>query len=181
MRKRIVKIAVELDLTNKPKVSRTIALTYEILLIFIIAVAVFFLYAAFFTSMGIAAGIAASIVSIFVGAIILLVLASLYRTRYILTDQELTIKTSKLIGGGKTIPLQALNSVEKILIPFGIRLFGASFHGGYYYIPSLGRAFLCITNFEDGLLIKTGHGNYVITPSNPLDFKEAIENRKKKL
>jgi len=76
------------------------------------------------------------------------------------------------------LPLGTVNSVEKILIPFGIRLFGASFHGGYYHIPSLGRAFLCVTNFKDGLLIKTSHGNYVITPNDPLDFKETIENRK---
>jgi len=45
-------------------------------------------------------------------------------------------------------------------------------------VPSL---FLSITNFKDELLIKTSHGNQVITPNNPLDFKEAIENRKKNL
>ena len=39
-------------------------------------------------------------------------------------------------------------------MPFGIKLFGASFHEGYYQIPNLGRAFLAITNFHDGLLIR---------------------------
>jgi hypothetical protein len=63
------------------------------------------------------------------------------------------------------------------MIPFGVRLFDASFHGGYYHIPSLGRAFLTITNFQDGILIRTNHGNYVITPSNLLDFKKAMETK----
>jgi len=161
---------------NKPEVSRTIATTYEILVTFIAAVTAFFLYASFFTPMG-TVGIAASIVSAFVGVVILLILASLYRTRYILTDEKLIIKTTKLIGGNKTIPLKTVKSIEKTMIPFGLRLFGASFHGGYYHIPSMGRAFLAITNFRDGLLLKTEHGNYVITPSKPLDFKEAVERK----
>ena len=163
---------------NKPAVSRSIALMYEVLVFFIAAVTVFFSYAAFFTPMGIA-GVVASIVSAFVGLVILLILASLYRTRYILTNEELIIRTTKLIGGDKTVPLKTVKSVEKTLIPFGIRLFGASFHGGYYHVPGMGRAFLSITNFKDGLLIKTDHGTYLITPSDPLDFKETIESRKR--
>jgi len=165
-----------MNIINKPKVSRVIALVYEILVIFIVALAGIFLYAAFFTPMGIV-GIVASATSTFVGLIMLLILLSLFRTRYILTDEELIIKTTRLIGGGKTIPMKTITSVEKTMIPFGIRLFGASFHGGTYHIPSLGRAFLCITNFSDGLLIKTIHGNYLITPSNPSHFKEAIEDK----
>lgn len=176
----IFSILVEMNIINKPDVSRAIALMYEVLVVFIAAVTVFFFYAAFFTPMGII-GIVASIVSAVVGVIMLLILASLYRTRYILTNEELIITTTKLIGGGKTIPLETVKHIEKILIPFGVKLFGASFHGGYYHVPGMGRAFLTITNFKDGLLIKTSHGNYVITPNNPLDFKQAIENRKKNL
>jgi hypothetical protein len=41
----------------------------------------------------------------------------------------------------------------------------------------LGRASLSITNFKDGLSIRTSHGNYIITPGDPLGFKEAIESR----
>lgn len=166
-----------MSVINKPEVSRAIALSYKALVVFIAAVTVFFFFAAFFTPMG-NIGIAATIVSAFVGIIILLILTSLYRTRYILTNEELIIKTTKLIGGGKTIPLRTVKSIEKTLIPFGIKLFGASFHGGHYYVPGIGRAFLTITNFTDGLLIKTTHGNYLITPSKPLDFKEAVESRK---
>lgn len=107
----------------------------------------------------------------------ILLLRSLYRTRYILMDEEIVEKTTKLIGGSKRISLKNMESVEKTLIPFGIRLFGASFHGGYYQIPNLGRTFLAITNFHDGLLTKTKNENYIITPKNPVEFKEAIETR----
>ena len=165
---------------NKPTVSGAITLLYKALLVFIVTMTVFFSYAAFFAPMG-NAGIVAAIFSSFAGMIILLVLVSINRTRYILTKEELIIKATRLIGGGKTIPLRTVESVEKTLIPFGIKLFGASFHGGYYYVPSMGRAFLTITNFKDGLLIKTSHENYLITPSEPLKFKESMESRKKDL
>lgn len=166
-----------MSIINKPEVSMTTALAYEILLVFIIAIAVFFLYAAFFTPMGIIPGIVAATASAIVAVIILRILTSLYQTRYILTDKELVIKTSIFIGGSKTIPLRTVRCVEKTFIPFGIKLFGASFHGGHYHIPGLGRAFLAITNFKDGLLIKTDQSNYVITPSNPMGFKKTVENR----
>ena len=169
-----------MNIINKPEVSKTIVLMYKVLVIFIIAVTVFFFYAALFTPMGII-GIVALSVSVLAAVIMLLILASLYRTRYILTDQELIVNTTKLIGGGKTIPLKTVKSVEKTMIPFGVKLFGASFHGGYYHIPSLGRTFLCITNFNDGLLINTSHRNYIITPSSPLNFKETIEEKIKNL
>jgi len=107
----------------------------------------------------------------------MLILASIYRTSYVVTDDELVINTTRLIGGRKTIPLKKISSVEKTFIPFGTRLFGASFYGGYYHVPSLGRAFLVMTNFQDGLLIKTEQGNYIITPSDPLGFKEIIESK----
>ena len=104
-----------------------------------------------------------------------LVLASLYRTRYVLTDSELVLQAPKLIGGSKRIPLETVESVQRTLIPFGFRLFGASFYGGYYYFPGVGRAFMVITNYRDGVLIKAANGNYVITPSNPDDFIESVK------
>ena len=81
------------------------------------------------------------------------------------------IKTTKLIGGNKRIYLKDIASVKRTFIPFGLKLFGASFHGGYYYIPKLGRAFLTITNFNDGVLIKTRKENYIITPETPVFHK----------
>lgn len=163
-----------MDVVNEPEVSKAVVWLYGCIVVFIAASMVFFAFAVFFTPMGVT-GIAALIVLAFVEAVMLLILGSLYRTRYVLTDEELFIKTTRLIGGGKRIALNTIESLEETLIPFGVRLFGASFHGGYYQIPGLGRAFLAITNFHDGLLIKTKNGNYIITPKDPIGFKEAIE------
>jgi hypothetical protein len=165
-----------LNIANEPEVSNAVAWLYGGIVVFIAALMVFFAFASFFTPMGLT-GIAASVVVAFVEAVMLLLLRSLYRTRYVLTNEELVIKTTRLIGGGKRISLKTIESLEDTLIPFGVKLFGASFHGGYYQIPGLGRAFLAITNFHDGLFIKTKNGNYVITPKNPMGFKEAIETR----
>ena len=165
-----------MNIANEPEVSKAVAWLYGGIVVFIAALMVFFAFAGFFTPMGVT-GIAASVVLAFVEAVMLLLLRSLYRTRYVLTNEELVIKTTRLIGGGKRISLKTIESLEDTLIPFGVKLFGSSFHGGYYQIPGLGRAFLAITNFHDGLLIKTKNGNYVITPKNPMGFKEAIETR----
>lgn len=165
-----------MKIVDKPEVSKGVALFYGGMAAFIAGLMAFLAYAGFSTPMGLM-GILASIILVFVEAVMLLILRSLYRTRYILTDEDLVIKTTKLVGGDKRIPLKTIKSVEKTLIPFGIRLFGASFHGGYYQIPGLGRAFLAITNLKGGLLIKTQHGNYIITPKEPSGFKKAIEVR----
>jgi hypothetical protein len=167
-----------LEITNQPKVSKIIAWSYGGLAIFAAAMMVFFAFAGFFMPME-TGGVVIAIVLAFLEAVLLLLLRSLYATRYVLTEQEIIVKTTRLIGGSKKIALKNVESVEKTLIPFGIRLFGASFHGGYYQIPNLGRAFLSITNFHDGLLIQTKNENYIITPKNPAEFKEAIENRTK--
>jgi hypothetical protein len=165
---------------NKPKVSKFIAGTYMFFAFFIAILIVFFAYASFFTPMGII-GLAAVAVSIFVEVIMLLILASIHRTRYVLTKGELLIRATRLIGGSKRVHLRDVDHVKKTLIPFSIRLFGASFHGGYYQIPSLGRVFMVITNFEDGVLIKTKHENYRITPRKPESFTEAINNARRSL
>jgi len=165
-----------LRIVNKPEVSTFVKWCYQILVIFIATLMVFFAYASFFTPMG-SLGIAALIGTTVLDAIMLLILRSLHKTRYILTERELHIETTKLIGGEKRIPLEEVQSVEKTLIPLGIKLFGASFHGGCYNIPGLGRTFLTMTNFKDGLLIKTQNRSYIITPKDPLSFKDAIETK----
>lgn len=92
------------------------------------------------------------------------------------------IRTSRLIAltKEKRVPLAKVKSVERTLIPFGLRLFGASFYGGHYYIPGLGKAFITMTNFNDGVLLRTKDGNYIITPRNPEEFMKAIKGRCKK-
>ena len=163
-----------MTLINKPRVSKGIAWSYGGLTIFVGAMIVFFACASVFTPMG-TGGAAASVGSTVVGVIMFRLWRSLYKTRYVLTDEDLIIETTKLIGGGKRIRLNAIESLERTLIPVGVKLFGASFHGGYYKIPVIGTTFMAITNLEDGLLIQTTKGNYIITPKNPLQFKETVE------
>jgi len=167
----------ELSTINEPEVSKTTSWSYGLAAAVIAAFMLFFTFAGFFTPME-TGGIAVSILLVFIEIIMLLILRSLYRTRYVLTDEELVIKTTKLIGGNKKIALKSINSIETTFIPHGVRLFGASLHGGYYRVPGLGSTFMAITNFHDGLLIKTKNRNYIITPKNRLDFKEAIETKK---
>lgn len=169
-----------MDVVNRPRVSRFVAGLYVGIVVFVAALIVFFTHAGFFTPTGIL-GLTAVVVLIFVEAIMLLILISIYRTKYILTNKELVIKTSRLIGGSKSVSLVDILHVKKTLIPFGLRLFGASFHGGYYQIPGLGRIFMAITNFNDGVLIRTKHGNYIITPENPENFVEAVSDAVKSL
>jgi hypothetical protein len=114
----------------------------------------------------------------FTESIMIWLAVSIHRTRYILTDYELVLKAPMLIDGSKRIPMDTVESIQRSPIPFGFRLFGASFYGGHYYLPGVGKAFMVITNFRDGVLIKAKHGNYVITPRNPDDF---IVNMRKKL
>jgi hypothetical protein len=169
-----------MKLVNKPRVSKFIVGTYMFFAVFITVLIAFFAYASFFTPLGII-GLAAVAVSIFVEVIMLVILASIHRTQYVLTKDELLIRATRLIGGSKHIHLRDVDHVKKTLIPFSIRLFGASFHGGYYQIPSLGRVFMVITNFEDGVLIQTKHENYIITPRKPEEFSEAINNARRSL
>ena len=165
-----------MNTVNKPVVSKNVTLAYGVLATFVAALTTFFIYTAFFTPMGTGGLVAALGVSI-IEVIMLLILRSLYTTKYVLTDHELTIQTTKLIGGSKKVSLDTIESVERTLIPFGFRLFGASFHGGYFKIPNLGRAFLAITNYNDGLPIKSRKGNFIITPKDPLAFKKMLEKR----
>jgi hypothetical protein len=165
-----------MSIVNKPKISKAIATFYEVIVVLVLVLMALFVGLASFTPIQLI-GVITSVGLAFVACIVVLILASLLRTKYVVTDEELIINATRLIGGRKNIPLRTINSIEKTIIPFGIRLFGASFYGGYYYIPSLGRAFLAITNFEDGLLVKTERGDYIITPSNPLGFKEIVESR----
>lgn len=167
-----------MNTVNKPEVSKTTSWMYGAIVVFIAAMGAAFAFAGFLTPMG-TVGIAASLLLIVIETVMVLLLRSLYRTRYILTDEELVIKTSKLIGGSKTVPLETIDSVEATPIPCGIRLFGASFHGGYYQVPDIGRTFQSITNYHDGLLIRAENKNYITTPKDRMKFKEAIETKRR--
>jgi len=161
---------------NKPEVSRVIVGFYVGMTVFVsvvFGIVFYFIFTESPPNSLVAMAILVPVI-ILVEAVMLGAVASIYRTRYILTDSELILETSSLIGGSKTIPLETIQSMQRTLIPFGIKLLGASFHGGYYYLPSLGRAFMVITNYRDGVLIKAQNGIYVITPSNPEELIEKI-------
>lgn len=170
-----------MSIVNKPKVSKPLARFYGTVAAFILVLGV--LLASLpelrtHSEQAIDATIVLAAVFGFVELVMLWILASIYGTRYILTENELILKASRLIGGKKRIPLKTIKSMNRTLIPFGFRIFGASFYGGYYYFPSVGRAFMVITNFRDGILIKAEHENYVFTPRDPESFIEAIEKMK---
>jgi hypothetical protein len=165
-----------LGAVNRPKVSEYVAGSYAAIAVFIAALIAFFGYVSFFTPLGIL-GVVAVAVSVVVEAIMLRILASIYGTRYILTDGELVIRATRLIGGSKRVDLKDIVSVKRTLIPAGVRLFGASFYGGYYYVPGFGRAFLAITNFHDGVLVETKRENYIITPEKPEDFVRVLNSQ----
>lgn len=122
-------------------------------------------------------GLVTSLVLGVVDALILYLIVSIYRTRYILAGDGLLIKAPILVGGSKKIRFEEIREIWRTLVPFGLRLFGASFYGGYYHVPSLGRTFMLITNYSDGVLIRTDRLNYLITPSNPDMFIRKIEVR----
>jgi hypothetical protein len=162
-----------MSIVNTPEVSGPLAWFYVATTALVAALALFFVYLYLQSPvLGILLGL---VVNVVVGMIILSIGVSLYTTRYTLTQGELILRASIFIGGTKKISLDEIESAERTLIPFGIRLFGASGYGGYCYFPSIGRAFVVITNSRDGVLIKAKQGIYLITPRNPDEFLESIK------
>jgi hypothetical protein len=167
-----------MEIVNKPVVSRKIAAFYVLIIISIAILILVFSYLAF--SIPAAELSIASSVLIPIEVVFLLLLRSLYHTRYTLVDGDLVIKTTRLVAlttKEKRIPIREVETIQRTLIPFGFRLFGASFYGGHYYIPGLGRAFVAMTNFNDGVLIRTKEGNYIITPRDPDGFIRLVKER----
>jgi len=166
-----------MSIINKPRVSTSIFRTYVGLAAFIFCLALIFAYLAFFTTAGLTMLGASFVLVLLIEPLFIMLLRSLLNTRYILSDSELVIDTTVLIGGKKRIPLDTIETVEKTLFPFGFKLFGASFHGGYYSIPGLGRAFIAVTNLDDGILVRTTNSNYIISPRDPVDFIETLKSK----
>jgi len=162
-----------MNIVNKPVVSGPLAWFYVATTALLAALALFFVY--LYLQAPVVGGLVGLVVIVFVEMIIVSIVVSLYRTRYILTQSELILRASIFIGGTKRVSLDTIESAERTLIPFGIRLFGVSGYGGYYYFPNIGRAFVVIINFRDGVLIKAKQGIYLITPRNPDDFIESIK------
>ena len=168
---------VKMRIVNKPDVSGPLKWFYLAAVALLAIIAIPITYSCLQAQM--TQAIIGLIVLIGMEIVMLSLLASLCGTEYILTSEELVIKASVLIGGTKTIPLETIESVERTHIPFGFRIFGASFYGGYYYLPGIGSAFLVMTNFKDGVLVKSKQGTYVITPRNPEKFMGMVKNAEK--
>jgi hypothetical protein len=162
-----------MSVVNKPEVSRPLVWLYTGTAVLIAALGVLIIYLYVQTQrVEIIVGL---VVVVVVEIIIISIAASIHRTEYTLTQHELIMRASVFIGGTKKISLETIESIERTLIPFGIRLFGATGYGGYFYFPNVGRTFMVITNFRDGVLMKTKQGNYLITPNNPDEFIESIK------
>lgn len=162
-----------MSIVNKPEVSVPLAGIYVATTAVVAALALFFVY--LYLQSPILGGLVGLVVIVVVEMIVISITVSLYTTRYTLTQSELILRASIFIGGTKKISLDKIESAERTLIPFGIRLFGVSGYGGYCYFPNIGRAFVVITNFRDGVLIRAKQGIYLITPSNPDEFIESIK------
>ncbi len=162
-------------IVNKPRVSKIILGFYFAILILVIGL---FIRELFFV------GSLRVFVLLLLGATALVITALVYSilsTRYLIADEELVIRALPIIGGSKRIKIDSIKHVGKTFIPFGFRIFGASFHGGYYYIPGHGRVFMVITNFKDGVIIETNERKFIITPSNPDEFINTLTTIRERL
>jgi hypothetical protein len=168
---------VEMSAVNKPEVSRPLVWFYIATAVLLAALGALITFLYVQTQK--VGAIVGSVVVVAVEIIIISIVVSMHRTEYTLTQRELIMRASVFIGGTKRVSLETIESAERTLIPFGIRLFGATGYGGYYYFPNIGKTFVVITNFRDGVLIKTKQGNFLITPKNPDDFIESIKRMAK--
>jgi len=100
------------------------------------------------------------------------ILYKVYKMNYELINDRLIIHGA---FNTNTVHIHNIEEMKLSAIPFGIRLFGGSFVGGRYYLPGIGKAWVAMTNFKDGVLIKTrDKENYIITPTHPKQFIEDI-------
>lgn len=95
---------------------------------------------------------------------------------------KFTIAHTHIIVSGifrkNRIDISDIKSIQKTPMPFGFRLFGASFLGGWYFLQGIGKAGVAMSNFEDGVLITTKQDkHYVITPGKPLEFIKIVRRK----
>jgi hypothetical protein len=100
-----------------------------------------------------------------------------YRMRFIISKDDVIIHG---LMKNHAIKQTDIQEIQKIPIPLGFRYFGASLLGGRYYYPGIGKAIVNMSNFDDGVLIKTKkEPHYVITPENPSRFIELLNKKMK--
>lgn len=86
------------------------------------------------------------------------------------------------VFGRHRIEFKDISEVRRSAIPSGVRIFGASLLGGYYYFPGIGTAWVSMGNFSDGVLITTvNKRNYLITPEDPDKFVAMLKDKQVKI
>lgn len=101
------------------------------------------------------------------------ILYKIYKMNYELINDRLIIHGA---FNKNVIHIHTIEKIDKSPIPIGIRIFGGSYIGGRYYLPGIGKAWVAMTNFKDGVLIKTrNQENYIITPEHPQQFIDDIK------
>ena len=116
------------------------------------------------------------IMFIIITLIIASILLKAYKLRFTIGSEKVTISG---LMKQEDILVSDITDIKKIPIPFGFRLYGASFLGGRYYMPGIGKVSVAMSNFKDGVLITTKKDqNFLITPSNPMDFVEKLKRKK---
>ncbi len=160
------------EITFRPRLSKWITGMYWSILAFLIFmhVAIPFLAKMSFREKVLFHGTLLAVLAMFI-----FIMVKAYRMKF-------AIEKSQIIVSGvfkeNRIEISDIKSINKGPIPAGIRVFGASFLGGLYYFPGIGRAWVSMGNFQDGVLISTKKGkHYVITPQEPLKFIEIIKKR----
>lgn len=99
----------------------------------------------------------------------------IYTMKYVIEQDELKIYGAFNVN---KVKIYEIEEIKRTPIPYAFRLYGGTFIGGRYYIPGVGKAWVAMTNFTDGVMISTQKGeHYVITPINPDDFIDTIKRR----
>lgn len=86
------------------------------------------------------------------------------------------------VFGRHRIEFKDIREARRSAIPAGVRIFGASLLGGYYYFPGIGTAWVSMGNFSDGVLIGTsGRKHFLITPEDPEKFVAMLKDKQVKI
>lgn len=149
----------------RPRFSNWIMGMYWAILIFFASIVA---AAAIFSDMGSLAFMILTVTFSAVALLIAFIMLRAYRMKFTITATHIIVDG---VFRKNVIKRNDIKSIEKTPIPFGFRLFGASFLGGLYYLPGIGKAWVSMGNFEDGVLITTKQKrHYVITPQKPHEF-----------
>ena len=109
-----------MSIVNKPEVSGPLAWVYVATSALVATLALFILY--LYVQAPVLGGLVGLVVSVVVEIIIISIVVSMYTTRYTLTQSELILRASIFIGGTKRISLDTIESAERTLIPFGVKV-----------------------------------------------------------